>query len=94
MTENEPQKENNIYTNLNGGIEAHIIADMLRIESITTELQAFKTSNNQRFEQLDKKIDKADRRFDKLENWIVGIVGVTVTTLMAVVAGIIVNAVN
>jgi hypothetical protein len=80
MTDNKPNQETSRYTDLNGGIEAHIIADMLRIESITTEMREFKANTNQRLDKLDK--------------WIVGIVGVTVTTLLSVIAGIIINAVG
>jgi hypothetical protein len=58
-----------------GNIEAHIIADMLRIESITAELREFK--------------DDTKKRLDKLEGWIVAIVGVTVTTLIATLGGLV-----
>ena len=58
-----------------GGVEAHIIADMLRIESITTELREFK--------------EDTKSRFDKLEGWIVAIVGLTITTLLATVGTLI-----
>ena len=57
------------------GIEAHIIADMLRIESITAELREFK--------------EDTKARLNKLEGWIVAIVGVTVTTLIATVGGLV-----
>ena len=60
-----------------GNLEAHIIADMLRIEGITTELRDFKQGT--------------EKRLDKLENWIVGIVGITVTTLLSVVVAIVIN---
>jgi hypothetical protein len=56
-------------------IEAHIIADMLRIEHLTNELKDFK--------------EESRKRFDKLEGWIIGIVGVTVTTLLATVGSIL-----
>lgn len=59
------------------GIEAHIIADMLRIESITAELREFK--------------EDTKARLNKLEGWIVAIVGVTVTTLIATVGGLLVR---
>ena len=59
----------------NGNLEAHIIADMLRIENITTELREFKEDTKQ--------------RLNKLESWIVAIVGLTVTTLLATVAGLL-----
>jgi hypothetical protein len=63
-----------------GNLEAHILADMLRIEGITTELREFKQGT--------------EKRLDKLENWIVGIVGITVTTLLSVVVAIVVNLVG
>ena len=55
-----------------GNIEAHIIADMLRIEAITTELREFK--------------DDTKQRLNKMEGWIIGIVAVTVTSLLGTVA--------
>lgn len=58
-----------------GNIEAHIIADMLRIESITTELREFK--------------DDTKKRLDKIEGWIIGIIGVTVSTLLSIVVSIL-----
>lgn len=58
-----------------GNLEAHIIADMLRIESITTELRDFK--------------EDTKKRLDKLEGWIIAIVGVTVSTLIATLGGIV-----
>lgn len=64
------KKETNPY-NKDGNLEAHIIADMLRIESITTELREFK--------------DDTKMRFNKLEGWIVAIVGITVTSLLAII---------
>lgn len=62
------------------GIEAHIIADMLRIESITSELREFK--------------EDTKARLNKLEGWIVAIVGVTVTTLIATVGGLLLRVVG
>jgi hypothetical protein len=63
-----------------GNLEAHILADMLRIEGITTELRDFKQAT--------------EKRLDKMENWIIGIVGITVTTLLSVVTAIIINMVG
>ena len=63
-----------------GNLEAHIIADMLRIENITTELREFKE---------DTKI-----RLNKLEGWIVAIVGVTVTTLLATIGGLVMRMIG
>lgn len=59
----------------NTNLEAHIIADMLRIESITAELREFKEDTKQ--------------RLNKLEGWIVAIVGVTVTTLIATLTSLL-----
>lgn len=58
-----------------GNVEAHIIADMLRIEGITRELREFKTDT------------KAS--LGKLEGYIVGIIAVTVATLISSVGGLI-----
>lgn len=58
-----------------GNIEAHIIADMLRIESISSELKEFK--------EITKE------RLNKLESWIIAIVGLTFTTLMTTVVGLL-----
>jgi|TARA_B100002019_G_C21274175_1_gene604237 hypothetical protein len=77
MKKTEPQPiEKEIYANKDN-LEAHIIADMLRIESITTELREFKE---------DTKL-----RLNKLENWLVAIVGTSFTTLVALVIGLIIN---
>lgn len=64
----------------NSNLEAHIIADMLRIENITTELREFK--------------DDTKQRLNKLEGWIVAIVGVTVTTLIATVGSLLVKVIE
>lgn len=62
-------------TGYSGNIEAHIIADMLRIESITTELREFKTDTK--------------KRFDKIEGWLVSIVAITFTSLIGTVGTLI-----
>jgi len=69
-------EEKQVYAESNN-LEAHIIADMLRIESITTELREFK--------------EDTKTRLNKLENWLVAIVGTSFTTLVAVLFGLIVN---
>jgi len=74
---NEPnpnirRREADLYSN---NVEAHIIADMLRIESITTELKEFKTDTKS--------------RLNKIEGWIISIVGLTFTTLLAVLGAIL-----
>ena len=71
----DPQRADRLKYSESGNLEAHIIADMLRIESITTELREFKNDTK--------------KRLDKLEGWIVAIIGVTVTTLLATVGGLI-----
>jgi len=48
---------------------------MLRIENITTELREFK--------------EDTKARLNKMEGWIVAIVGLTVTTLLATVGGLL-----
>jgi len=58
-----------------GNIEAHIIADMLRIESISSELKEFK--------------EVTKERLNKLESWIIAIVGLTFTTLVTTVVGLL-----
>jgi hypothetical protein len=73
----EPEiKEKQVYTEVNN-LEAHIIADMLRIESITTELREFKVDTKQ--------------RLNKIENWLVAIVGTSFTTLLALLVGMAIN---
>lgn len=71
QTQNVDQRTK-LYTDT---VEAHIIADMLRIESITTELKEFKSDTKE--------------RLSKIEGWVVSIVGVTVTTLLATIGSII-----
>ena len=70
----EPEKELKPYVE-KGNIEAHIIADMLRIESITAELREFKETTKS--------------RLDKLESWIIAIVGLTFTTLITTIVGLL-----
>jgi hypothetical protein len=70
----EPKTQLKPYVQ-DGNIEAHIIADMLRIESITAEIREF------------KEVTKS--RLDKLENWIIAIVGLSFTTLISIVIGLI-----
>jgi len=72
----EPDKNIKPYVE-SGNIEAHIIADMLRIESITAELREFK--------------DTTKNRLDKLESWIIAIVGLTFTSLVSIIIGIVIN---
>ncbi len=79
MADKETKEKPQVYLET-GNLEAHIIADMLRIENITTELRDFKQGT--------------EKRLDKLESWIVGIVGITVTTLLSVVVAIVVNFVG
>jgi hypothetical protein len=72
----EPDKNIKPYVE-SGNIEAHIIADMLRIESITAELREFKETTKS--------------RLDKLESWIIAIVGLTFTSLVSIIIGIVIN---
>ena len=76
MADKETKEKPQVYLET-GNLEAHIIADMLRIENITTELRDFKQGT--------------EKRLDKLEGWIVGLVGITVTTLLSVLVAILVH---
>jgi hypothetical protein len=76
MADKETKEKPQVYLET-GNLEAHIIADMLRIENITTELRDFKQGT--------------EKRLDKLEGWIVGIVGITVTTLLSVLVARLVH---
>jgi|TARA_B110000444_G_C18831669_1_gene593581 hypothetical protein len=75
---NEPELTPKPYVQ-SGNIEAHIIADMLRIESITAELREFK--------------EVTKDRLNKLESWIIAIVGLTFTSLVSIIIGIVINIV-
>ncbi len=75
---NEPELTPKPYVE-SGNIEAHIIADMLRIESITAELREFK--------------EVTKDRLNKLESWIIAIVGLTFTSLISIIIGIVINLV-
>ena len=70
------EQNKQVYAESNN-LEAHIIADMLRIDSITTELREFK--------------EDTKHRLNKIENWLVAIVGTSFTTLIAIVVGLLVN---
>ena len=80
MKKSEPEQrleqQKQVYAETSN-IEAHIIADMLRIESITTEMREFKQDTK--------------HRLNKIENWLVAIVGTSFTTLIAIVVGLLVN---
>lgn len=67
-----------IYARTDGNIEAHIIADMLRIESISTEIREFKQDTKERLKRI--------------ENWIIAIVGTTVTTMITVLIAVLFKA--
>jgi len=73
--EPKPLKDRRTHDLYTDTVEAHIIADMLRIESITTELKEFKTDTKE--------------RLSKIEGWVVSIIGVTVTTLLATIGSIV-----
>ena len=74
--EHKLEQQKQVYADSNN-LEAHIIADMLRIESITTELREFK--------------EDTKHRLNKMENWLVAIVGTSFTTLIAIVVSLLVN---
>lgn len=70
-----PEGEEELDPYYRHSVDAHILADMLRIESISNEVRELK--------------ETVKTRLDKLENWIVGIVGLTVTSLVAILASFI-----
>jgi hypothetical protein len=78
MSDIEPKKDLKQMYSEGAHLEAHIIADMLRIENITTELRDLKQST--------------EKRLDKMENWIIGIVALTTTTLLSVVTALLIKA--
>ena len=81
---NEPKPEEKPYAQIDrrkeNSLDANLIADMLRIEAITTELREFKTDTK--------------ARFDKLEGWFVAIIGITVTTLLATVGALVLKLIE
>lgn len=76
-TEAEQKLKNKQIYAEGSNLEAHIIADMLRIESITAELREFK--------------EDTKARLNKIEGWVIAIVGTTVTTLIATVASLVIK---
>jgi hypothetical protein len=68
-------------------MEAHIIADMLRIESIATEMREHKND----FGGFRKDVNK---RFDKLENWIIAIVAISTTSLISILGSLLIGALS
>lgn len=93
MSENIPEQEqstlnmqsrSNPYYSSGSKLEAHIIADMLRIESIATEMREHKVDYKEHKFNVNK-------RFDKLENWIITIVAISVTSLLGILGSLIVG---
>lgn len=83
----QPQEQPSTESYLDhGNLEAHIIADMLRIEQITNELKEFKESTNREMKDLK---DNTNKRFDKVEGWIIKGLGVGLATLIAVLFNIV-----
>ena len=77
MNDYDQQRKQQTQYSESNNLEAHIIADMFRIESITTEVREFKQ---------DTKV-----RLNKIENWLVAIVGTTFTTMVAILVGLLLN---
>lgn len=96
MAEKEPQPKladkelpehlDNPYLKNPDAIEAHILADMLRIEQITTELREFKNGTNANFADLKESIKE-------LRAWIIAIVGFAGTTLVTVLIAMILGSI-
>lgn len=80
-------------------VEAHIIADMLRIERISDELREFKETQRDSMRDLREefRVDHRDlksdinRRFDRQEKWMMSVAGVFLTGLLGFVGSVILN---
>lgn len=93
MSDKQPETEQEQATKPNTNpyyatgtkLEAHIIADMLRIESIATEMREHKVDYKEHKETVNK-------RFDKLEGWIIAIVAISVTSLIGIAGSLLIGA--
>lgn len=83
--ETEQEQATNPYYATGTKLEAHIIADMLRIESIATEMREHKVDYKEHKETVNK-------RFDKLEGWIIAIVAISVTSLIGIAGSLLIGA--
>ena len=75
--DNNPDKEVKVTSELvkNDPVTTHILTDMLRIDQLSQDVKSLKIETKQ--------------RFDKVENWLIGIMGGVFTTLLAIVVALL-----
>ena len=75
--DNNPDKEVKVTSELvkNDPLTTQILTDMLRIDQLSQDVKSLKIETKQ--------------RFDKVENWLIGIMGGVFTTLLAIVVALL-----
>ena len=75
--DNEPDNEVTVTSELvkNDPLTTQILTDMLRIDQLIQDVKSLKIESKQ--------------RFDKVENWLIGIMGGVFTTLLAIVVALL-----
>ena len=75
--DNNPDKEVKVTSELvkNDPVTTQILTDMLRIDQLSQDVKSLKIETKQ--------------RFDKVENWLIGIMGGVFTTLLAIVVALL-----
>lgn len=69
------------YLSKDGNLEAHMIIDMLRIETITAELKEFKETNTERLDRMEARLVL---KMNRIENWLVGMVATSFSALIMI----------
>ncbi len=75
--DNNPDNEVTVTSELvkNDPVTTQILTDMLRIDQLSQDVKSLKIETKQ--------------RFDKVENWLIGIMGGVFTTLLAIVVALL-----
>ena len=75
--DNEPDNEVTVTSELvkNDPLTTQILTDMLRIDQLIQDVKSLKIESKQ--------------RFDKVEDWLIGIMGGVFTTLLAIVVALL-----
>jgi|TARA_B100001094_G_scaffold323100_1_gene373400 hypothetical protein len=75
--DNNPDNEVTVTSELvkNDPLTTQILTDMLRIDQLIQDVKSLKIETKQ--------------RFDKVENWLIGIMGGVFTTLLAIVVALL-----
>ena len=75
--DNNPDNEVTVTSELvkNDPLTTQILTDMLRIDQLIQDVKSLKIESKQ--------------RFDKVENWLIGIMGGVFTTLLAIVVALL-----